>query len=136
VRRYERKRELNMARERVDELVPRADPGSREAMMEKRAGVNKWAAETEEKRLGGVDAMDDNFLLGEGDDSYQAMRTHMEQQQRKKRKKAEEVEELCQKRVQELSAKFNEGREGSWMDKLGIDLSGGPIKIAPRNHPE
>ena len=59
------------------------------------------------------------------------------QKQRKKQKKAE-GEELRRERVRELSLKFNEGAqgEGSWMDKLGVDLSGGPIKIAPRDNPQ
>ena len=133
VRRYERKRAINTAKERLEELVPRADPGSKEALIEKRRGASQGHAEAEERRCGG-DAMSEAFLMG-GDDSLEATKARLERQRQIKEQSREKSEKQRQQRVKELSDKFNEGKqgEGSWLDKLGVDLSAGPIRIAPRD---
>ena len=109
MRQYQRKRNRDLMKERVEELVPRADRGSREAMLEKRREFRLAAVEADERKLD-FDVIDDSYLMG-GDDSLEAAKARLEMQKQRKKQKKENNEEIRQERMQELSLKFNEGGE-------------------------
>jgi hypothetical protein len=90
--RYERKQDRNMQKERLEELVPRADPGSRERQLEKKRDTtisNKTFAEAKES---GTEEVAESDLLGDdGVDAYKAKMRAMERQKNERELRKEEV---------------------------------------------
>jgi hypothetical protein len=90
--RYERKQDRNIQKERMEELAPRADPGSRERQLEKKRDTtvsNKAFAEAKEA---GTEEVAESDLLGDGGvDAYKAKMRAMERQKNERELRKEEV---------------------------------------------
>ena len=90
--RYERKQDRNIQKERLEELVPRAEPGSHERQLEKKretTSTNRAFAEAKET---GTEEVADGDLLGDdGGDAYKAKMKAMERQKNEREIRKEEV---------------------------------------------
>ena len=128
--RRDQKRERAVQRERIEEIAPRHDPGSRDAMMDKRRQVSSMthaSSIAKEEQASGM-AMNEDFLIGNHqEDSFEAIKARLDrQQQQKEARKRQRTD----KRMAESS--LAAASSTSWMDKLGVDLGAGKISIAPR----
>lgn len=97
--RLARKAERNLQKERLEELVPRADAGTRERKLEKRQAVNDKMREFREKSPGGE--VGDSQLMGGEEDSLQELRKAREREQRKKSEREIKREEIERARREE-----------------------------------
>jgi hypothetical protein len=117
--RYERKQDRNLQKERLEELVPRAAPGTRERQVEKKREKSAVTREfAEAKAPGGVEEVNDADLMGaDGVDSYKAQLKVMS-----KRKNEREIrkEEILRARAAEREERLSEHRqkEAKTMDML------------------
>ncbi|KAK5731589.1 hypothetical protein LTR17_011295 [Elasticomyces elasticus] len=89
--RYERKQDRNLAKERLDELVPRADAGSRERQLEKKREVTAGNRAFRDAKEGGDVEVGDRDLLGDDADSHKAELKKMEKQKSERELRKEEV---------------------------------------------
>lgn len=120
---YERKNFKEYANVVMEELAPKET--GRSALQDKRRGVGaelKAAAREREEARDGLD-LPDSVVMGGGDD-FEAMRARMN-----RGKDAREAQRI--ERVRELQEREQQ-KQASFMAQLGVDLSRGPIRIAPR----
>ena len=115
--RYEHKQDRQTQKERLEELVPRAEPGSRERQLEKKrdaAMSNRAFAEAKET---GTDEIGDGDLMGDDVENYKAKMRAMEKQKNEREIKKEEV---LRARAAEREDKTKEHRrkEAKTMDML------------------
>ncbi|KAF2271311.1 uncharacterized protein EI97DRAFT_286785 [Westerdykella ornata] len=107
--RYERKEERKAQKERLEELVPRADPGSRERQLEKKREATSTLNEFRNAKEGGDAEVGDADLLGTDDmDEYKRSRREME---RKKSEREIRREEMMRARAVEREEKLAEFRQ-------------------------
>lgn len=97
--RLARKAERTFQKERLEELVPRADAGTRERKLEKRQALNDKMREFREKSPGGE--VGDSQLMGGEEDSLQELRKAREREQRKKSEREIKREEIERARREE-----------------------------------
>lgn len=90
-------------KERLDELVPRADPGSRERKIEKRQAVNAKMREFRDKSPG-MEGPDESEVMG-GGDSLEEHRKMKAAEQKKKSERQTRREEFERARREEIEAK-------------------------------
>ncbi|OAL26311.1 hypothetical protein AYO22_04229 [Fonsecaea multimorphosa] len=110
--RHERHLDRKMQKERLDELVPRAEPGSRERQLEKkreRADANRSFAASKDA-AGEVDVMDSE-LMGDEDGGLADMRRLKKEQERKKNERELRREEILRARRAEREIKLQAVRE-------------------------
>ena len=90
--RYDRKQDRKLQKDRLEELAPRAETGSRERQLEKKreaAASNKAFAETKEA---GAEDVGENDLMGDdGIDGYKAKKKQMEKQKNERELRKEET---------------------------------------------
>lgn len=105
--RLARKADRVQQKERLDELVPRAEPGTRERKLEKKAAVNEKMRSFRDKGDAAVEEVDDGDLMGGGDgvDDYKRA---VASQQRKKTERELRREEEARARWQEREEKLKE----------------------------
>lgn len=106
--RLARKADRVQQKERLDELVPRAEPGTRERKLEKKAAVNEKMRSFRDKGdAAAVEEVDDGDLMGGGDgvDDYKRA---VASQQRKKTERELRREEEARARWQEREEKLKE----------------------------
>ncbi|KAK5698141.1 hypothetical protein LTR97_007101 [Elasticomyces elasticus] len=89
--RYERKQERDLAKERLDELAPRADAGSRERQLEKKREVTASNRAFRDAKEGGDVEVGDRDLLGDDADSHKAELKNMEKKKSERELRKEEV---------------------------------------------
>lgn len=90
--RYERKADRNLQKERIEELAPRADPGSRERQMEKKQAVTAVNREFKDSKDGGDVEVGDNELMGDdGVEGYKKQKKEMEKKKNEREIRKEEV---------------------------------------------
>lgn len=109
--RHARKADRAQQKERLDELVPRAEPGTRERKLEKKALVNDKMRAFREK--GGGDAMEEvgeGELMG-GGDSLDEYRRAAKAQQRKKTDRELRREAEARAKAEEREQRLREWRE-------------------------
>jgi hypothetical protein len=109
-----RKADRTEQKERLDELVPRADAGTRERKLEKRQAVNDKMREFRDKSPG-MEGGDEKELMGGGDslDEYKKMKA---KEQRKKTERELRREEFERAKREEIEAKrkaWQEREEGT-----------------------
>lgn len=112
--RLARRADRAQQKERLDELVPRAEPGTRERRLEKRALVSEKMRGFKEARGegGGVEEVADGDLMGSGGaDDLRALRQAAAQQQRKKTERELRREAEARARMEEREEKLREWRE-------------------------
>lgn len=108
--RHARRLDRRDQKERLEELVPRADPGSRERRLEKRAEVNAKMREFRERSPGGE--VDEGTLMGEdGGNSLKAIKKEEEARARKKSEREARREEIWRARMAEREERVREYRE-------------------------
>ncbi|KAJ0321138.1 hypothetical protein Brms1b_002805 [Colletotrichum noveboracense] len=108
--RAQRKDDRKQQRERLDELVPRADAGTRERKLEKRALVNDKMKGFADKGGDGQVEVGEQELMGGGDSvaEYRAMKAREE---RKKTEREIRREEVARARAAEREERVREYRE-------------------------
>ncbi|KAF5501999.1 Uncharacterized protein CGCA056_v014570 [Colletotrichum aenigma] len=108
--RAQRKDDRKQQRERLDELVPRADAGTRERKLEKRALVNDKMKGFADKSGDGQVEVGEQELMGGGDSvaEYRAMKAREE---RKKTEREIRREEVARARAAEREERVREYRE-------------------------
>lgn len=116
--RYDRKKERKAEKERLEELVPRAQPGSRERQLEKKreaTASNRAFAETKEA---GAEEVGDGDLLG--DDGVDVYKAKMRATEKRKNEREIRKEEVLRARAAEREERMAEHRrkEDKTMDML------------------
>lgn len=97
--RYERRQDRKAQQERLEELVPRADPGSRERKLEKKSETTSALQEFRNAKEGGDVEMPESDLMGTDDmDTYKKSKREME---RKKNEREIRREEIMRARAEE-----------------------------------
>ncbi|EFQ33572.1 hypothetical protein CGRA01v4_13509 [Colletotrichum graminicola] len=109
--RQQRKDDRRLQRERLDEVAPRAEAGTRERQLEKRALVNDKMKEFRDKGGdGGVPEVGEQELMG-GGDSLQEFKAMKAREERKKTERELRREEIARAREAEREARVREYRE-------------------------
>ncbi|KAK4542166.1 hypothetical protein LTR36_007013 [Oleoguttula mirabilis] len=108
--RHERKLDRQSQKDRLDELAPRAEPGSRERQLEKKrenAAANRSFAEAKEGG-GGVEEVGDKDLMGE--DGVDSVKAEIKAQGRRKNEREIRKEEMLRARAEERGERMAEYR--------------------------
>jgi hypothetical protein len=107
---YERNQDRKLQKERLEELEPRAAPGTRERQLEKKrekSAVTRDFADA--KAPGGVEEINDTELLGDdGGDSYKAQ---LKVQSKRKNEREIRKEEILRARAAEREERLSEHRQ-------------------------
>ncbi|KAK3690780.1 hypothetical protein LTR37_019002 [Vermiconidia calcicola] len=107
--RYERQQDRKTQKDHLEELVPRAAPGSRERQLEKKRDVavsNKTFAEAKEA---GTEEVGESELLG--DDGIDAFKAKKKEKERQKNEREVRKEEILRAREAERNEKLAKHRE-------------------------
>ncbi|KAK2012226.1 hypothetical protein LZ32DRAFT_310887 [Colletotrichum eremochloae] len=109
--RQQRKDDRKLQRERLDDVAPRAEAGTRERQLEKRALVNGKMKEFRDKGGdGGVQEVGEQELMG-GGDSLQEFKAMKAREERKKTERELRREEIARAREAEREERLREYRE-------------------------
>lgn len=107
--RYERKTDRKEQKERLDELVPRADPGSRERQLEKkRETTSALQSFRDAKEAGDVEVPEADLMGDDGIDAYKKKKRDTERQKNEREIRREEI---MRAREAERNEKLAERRE-------------------------
>ncbi|KAF1842164.1 uncharacterized protein K460DRAFT_319981 [Cucurbitaria berberidis CBS 394.84] len=107
--RYERKSDRRDQKERLDELAPRADPGSRERQLEKkRETTNTLQSFRDAKESGDVEVAEADLM---GDDGIDMYKKKKRDEQRKMTEREIRREEIARAREAERNERLSERRE-------------------------
>lgn len=107
--RFARKQDRKRQKEHLEELVPRAEPGSRERRLEKRAAVNEKMRGFREKSPGDA-AVGERDLMGGGDGIDDLKRQRSENERRKTEREIRR-EEIARAKAEEREERLREYRE-------------------------
>lgn len=117
--RFERKLDKKQQKERLEELMPRSDPGSRERQLEKKREATASLRSYGESREGGTEEVGEADLLGheEGAEGFKKRKREME---RKKNERETRKEEQLRARAAEREERLatHRKKEESTMDML------------------
>lgn len=118
--RHERRADRALQKERLEEIVPRAAPGSHERKVEKRQMANEVMREFKNRDHSAMDAVDDGQLMGGGDDDLREYKRMKEREQRKKTEREVRREEMDRARREEIEERRQawRKREEGTMGKL------------------
>ncbi|KAF2852261.1 hypothetical protein T440DRAFT_466968 [Plenodomus tracheiphilus IPT5] len=90
--RYERKTDRKAQKDRLDELVPRADPGSRERQLEKkRETTSTLQSFRDAKESGDVEVAESDLMGDDGIDQYKKQKRDTERQKNEREIRREEI---------------------------------------------
>lgn len=104
-----RKQDRNTQKERLEELVPRADPGSRERKLEKKKEVSTLVASARDAKEGGTEEVDESDLMG--DDGVEGFKKRKKEQEKKKSERELRKEELWRVRAEEREERLRAHKE-------------------------
>lgn len=109
-----RKADRALQRERLDDVAPRAEPGTRERMLEKRAVVADKMRSFRDKSPG-MEAGNDKELMGDGDSLEEYKKEKQKEQRRKTEReiRREEVERAKREEMEERRRAWKEREEGT-----------------------
>lgn len=115
--RYERKLDRNTQKERIEELAPRADPGSRERQMEKKADKTSTLHAFREAKDGGDVEVGEQEMMGGGEDEF---KQQLKQRQKAKSEREIRKEEALRARIAEREERMRgvRAKEEKTMDML------------------
>ncbi|KAF9740117.1 hypothetical protein PMIN06_003741 [Paraphaeosphaeria minitans] len=116
--RYERKLDRNVQKERLDELVPRAEPGSRERQLEKKRETTSTLKEFRDaKESGDVEVAEADLM---GDDGVEVFKKKKRDAERQKSEREIRKEEIMRARDAEREERLADRRakEAQTMDFL------------------
>lgn len=105
-------------KERLDELLPRADPGSRERRLEKRQAVNEKMREFRDKSPGGGGgdgAADESEVMGGGDslEEHRKMKAAEQKRKSERQTRREEFERAKREEIEARRKVWREKEEGT-----------------------
>lgn len=111
--RYERKMDRKAQKEALDDLVPRADAGTRERQLEKKAAVNETMRAFREKSPGGE--VPDGELMGGGDgiSEYKKQKEQFERKKNERELRKEEILRARQAEREERLSAYRDKEEGT-----------------------
>lgn len=90
--RYERKLDRRTQKERLDELAPRADPGSRERQLEKKRETTGALKDFRDaKESGDVEVGESELMGDDGIDAYKQRKGEMQRQKNERELRKEEI---------------------------------------------
>ncbi|KAF5657768.1 copper-activated transcription factor [Fusarium heterosporum] len=110
-----RKADRTLQKERLDELVPRAEAGTRERMLEKKAVVADKMRSFRDKSPGTMEVADEKELMG-GGDSLEDYKKAKETEQRRKTEREirrEEIDRAKREEIEERKRAWREREEGT-----------------------
>ena len=108
--RADRRLDRKQQRERLDELVPRAEAGSKDRMLEKKrekADSNRAFA-SGKTEAGGVEDVPESDLLGDEDGGIEGFKKQKKEMDRKKNEREVRREEILRARTEELQERRRE----------------------------
>jgi len=113
---YERRQERKLEQERLNELVPKADAGTRERQLEKKSEITAVHASFKDRKSPGAEEVADDDLLGnDGIDAYKRKKKDEEMKKSARQLRREEVErartEERRERVQAMQIKEDKTME-------------------------
>ena len=106
---YHRKQDRRLQNDRLEDLVPRAEPGTRERQLEKKrevAAANKAFAD---RKSPGVEEFGDRDLMG--DDGIEAYKRQKREHEKRKTEREIKKEEIWRARAAEREEKLEKRRE-------------------------
>ncbi|PVI07296.1 hypothetical protein DM02DRAFT_321057 [Periconia macrospinosa] len=106
--RYARKQDRKAQKERLEELVPRPDPGSRERQLEKKRETTGTMREFRDAKEGGDMEIGEADLMG--DDGYEGHRKRKAEMERQKSEREIRREEIARARAAERDERLAERR--------------------------
>ncbi|KAF2712264.1 hypothetical protein K504DRAFT_479971 [Pleomassaria siparia CBS 279.74] len=90
--RFERKQDRKAQKENLDELVPRADPGSRERQLEKKREKTTVVSDFRDAKEGGdVDVGEADLMGDDGIEGYKKQKVNMERKKTERELRREEI---------------------------------------------
>ncbi|KAH4055814.1 hypothetical protein HBI26_186590 [Parastagonospora nodorum] len=107
--RHERKTDRKAQKEQLDELVPRADPGSRERQLEKKREVTSTLQSFRDAKESGDVEVPESDLMG--DDGIDLYKRKKKEEERKKSEREIRREEISRARDAERNERLAERRE-------------------------
>ncbi len=113
--RAERRADRKVQKERLDELVPRAEAGTRERKLEKKREVNDKMRQFREGSPGAMAAAHDSELMGGGDSVAELKQRKAEDRRRKTEReiRREELQRAKQEEIDEKRRKWQEREQGT-----------------------
>ena len=108
--RYDRKVDRKQQKEHLDELVPRAETGSKDRMLEKKrekADSNRAFASAKTE-AGGVEEVPESDLLGDDDGGIEGFKRQKKEMDRKKNDREVRREEILRARNEEREERMRE----------------------------
>lgn len=112
-----RKADRAEQKERLDELLPRADPGSRERRLEKRQAVNEKMREFRDKSPGGGGdgGADESEVMGGGDslEEHRKMKAAEQKRKSERQTRREEFERAKREEIEARRKVWREKEEGT-----------------------
>ncbi len=127
--RYERKAERKTQKERMDELAPRADPGSRERQLEKKRETTSTLQSFRDAKEGGdVDIGESELMGDDGIDAYKAKKRADERVKNEREIRREEIARArAAEREEALSARrAKEAQTMQFLKQLAQERFGPP----------
>ncbi|KAH7139415.1 hypothetical protein B0J11DRAFT_42747 [Dendryphion nanum] len=116
--RHQRKADRSAQKERLEELVPRADPGSRARQLEKKQDTTSTLKDFRDAKEGGDAEVRESDLMG--DDGIEAYKRQKTEGERRKNEREIRKEEILRARAAEREERLSERRtkEAQTMDYL------------------
>ncbi|KAI9151714.1 hypothetical protein HJFPF1_08923 [Paramyrothecium foliicola] len=112
-----RKADRTQQKERLDELLPRAEAGTRERQLEKRALVNEKMRAFRDKSPGGDDGGpgQDAEVMGTGDslEEYKRMKANEQRRKTEREIRREEIERARREEIEERRRAYQEKEDGT-----------------------
>ncbi|KAF4454563.1 hypothetical protein F53441_2952 [Fusarium austroafricanum] len=110
-----RKADRALQKEHLDELAPRAEAGTRERMLEKKAAVADKMRSFRDKSPGAMEVGDERELMGGGDslDEYKKAKEREQRRKTEREIRREEVDRAKREEMEEKKRAWREREEGT-----------------------
>lgn len=110
-----RKADRTVQKERLDDLVPRAEAGTRERMLEKKAEVADKMRSFRDKSPGTMEVADEKELMGGGDslDEYKKAKEREQRRKTDREIRREEIDRAKREEMEERKRAWQEREEGT-----------------------
>ncbi|PNS20755.1 hypothetical protein CAC42_2686 [Sphaceloma murrayae] len=116
--RHERKMERKLQKDRMDEVAPRAEPGTKDRLLEKKREKLEANRSFRESKDGGVEEVGDKDLLG--DEGAEAYKAQLKEHERRKTEREVRKEEVLRARAAEREERLaaHRAKENKTLDML------------------
>lgn len=106
---WARRQDRRTQKERLEELVPRTDPGSRERQLEKKREMAASHTSYKDGKEGGVEEVNEADLLG--DDGFDGLTRRKKEMEKKKTERELRKEEVWRARAEERQERLTARKE-------------------------